>query len=70
MPQDFHHADQEPLLADWAVRPHERVQQRAGEASAQLAQLPQAGVAVEDRIDRLQRPALVEDDLVLERPLR
>ena len=44
-------------------------QERAGEAAAQLAEWPEAGVAVENGVDRLQRPALVEDDPVLEQAI-
>ena len=68
-PAGFHHADQQLLLPYLPAAPNERVQQRTGEAAAQLPQLPQAGVSVEDGVDRLQSPALVKDDAVFEQAL-
>lgn len=69
IPQGFHHADQQFLLADRAVDPDERLQQGAGKAAAQVPHLPQAGVAIEDGVDGLQRPTLVEDNAILEQAL-
>ena len=48
--------------------PGQRMQQRTGEAAAETADLSIALLPVENGVERLQRPTLVEDDLVAEEP--
>lgn len=64
-----HHVEEQLLLFNRVTAPDQQLQQRAGEASAQAFQLAPALVAVEHRVDRIQRPALVEHDAVLEQTL-
>ena len=48
------------------IAPDQQFQQRPGETPAQAFQLAPALVTVEHRINRIQRPALVQHDAVLE----
>ena len=64
-----HHVEEQLLFRNGMLAPYQQFQQRAGEAPAQALQFAPAPVPVEHGVDRIQRPALVEHDAVLEQAL-
>ncbi len=61
-----HHVEKELLVRSRVIAPDQRFKQRASEAAPEPSQLVIALGPVKDGIDRVESPALVEDDAVLE----
>ncbi len=65
-PARLHHAQEQALLFDVVILPDQQFQKRPSKSAAEAAQFLVRFIAVEDRVDRVQRPALVQNDAVIE----
>src|SRR5271165_1159126 len=61
-----HHVEKELLVRSRVIAPDQRFKQRPGESAAESSQLVIALGSVEDGVNSLESPGLIEDDAILE----